>query len=179
MRPTTETDNDTIDRREATVVREERTMPIVEPGAVVAPVAPVEPAVVVSPVAPAAGVREHVSIDYAAERAVTLNRVNGFIWFVFGLIAVLVGLRVVLRLMAANPASPFAQFIYGITAPLVAPFDGLTVTPTLEGSALELSSIVALIVFLLLAWGLTRLMRLIFARPATRELSTTSYRRDS
>jgi uncharacterized protein YggT (Ycf19 family) len=172
MRPMPDPANESIDRREATFVREEGTVPVVEP---------VVPAAVVSPVAsatPVAGVREHVSVDYAAERAVTLNRVNGFIWFIFGLIAVLIGLRVVLRLLAANPASPFAQFIYGVTAPLVAPFNGLTVTPTMEGAALELSSIVALVVYLLLAWGLTRLMRLIFARPATRELSTTNYRRD-
>jgi uncharacterized protein YggT (Ycf19 family) len=166
MRPVVPADDESIDRREAVVVREEATTPVVEP------VVPIVPA------APVAGVREHVSIDYATERAATLNRVNGLIWFVVGLIATLIGLRVLLRLIAANPDSPFAQFIYGVTAPLVVPFDGLTVTPAVEGAALELSSIVALIVYLLVAWGLTRLMRLIFARPATRELSTTNYRRD-
>src|SRR5512139_1828095 len=37
--------------------------------------------------------------------------------------------RVVLKLIAANPASPFAQFMYQMTEPFLAPFAGLTAAP--------------------------------------------------
>ena len=49
------------------------------------------------------------------------------------------------------------QFIYGITAPLVAPFYGLFGNPSAQGSVLELHSLVALIVYALLAWLLGKL----------------------
>ena len=47
--------------------------------------------------------------------------------------------------------------MYGITAPLVAPFYGLFGNPAAQGSVLELHSIVALVVYALLAWLLGKL----------------------
>jgi uncharacterized protein YggT (Ycf19 family) len=60
--------------------------------------------------------------------------------------------------LGANPSAGFAEFIYGVTAPLVAPFVGLFGNPAYQGSVLELSSIVALIVYALLAWLIGRLV---------------------
>jgi hypothetical protein len=51
---------------------------------------------------------------------------------------------------------PYAN-IYGVTAPLVAPFYGLFGNPSAQGSVLEIHSIVALIVYALLAWLIVRL----------------------
>jgi hypothetical protein len=64
----------------------------------------------------------------------------------------------VLKALGANPSAGFAQFIYGITGPLVAPFFGLFGNPSSQGSVLELNSIVALIVYALLAWLLAKLV---------------------
>ena len=47
------------------------------------------------------------------------------IWFLAGLIDVLVGLRFLLKLFGASAASPFVTLLYSITAPLVAPFAGI------------------------------------------------------
>ena len=44
-----------------------------------------------------------------------------------------------------------------VTAPLVAPFYGLFGNPSAQGSVLELHSLVALIVYALLAWLLGKL----------------------
>ena len=76
---------------------------------------------------------------------------------IFGLIEGLILIRFILKALGANPSAGFAQFIYGITAPLVAPFYGLFGNPSAQGSVLELHSIVALIVYALLAWLILKL----------------------
>jgi hypothetical protein len=70
----------------------------------------------------------------------------------------LILIRFILKALGANPSAGFAQFIYGITAPLVAPFYGLFGNPSAQGSVLELHSIVALIVYALLAWLIAKLV---------------------
>ena len=44
------------------------------------------------------------------------------VYLVFGLIEGLIAIRFVLKALGANPTAGFAEFIYGITGPLVAPF---------------------------------------------------------
>ena len=70
----------------------------------------------------------------------------------------LIAIRFVLRLFGASPTAGFAQFIYGVTALLVAPFAGLFGTPRFEGSVLEITSIVAIIVYALLAWLIVKVI---------------------
>lgn len=78
------------------------------------------------------------------------------------------------RLLGANLAADFAAFIYGITAPLVAPFVGLFGTPQFNGSVLEPHSLVAIIVYALLAWLLAKLVWVVWGE--TRTGVTTSSR---
>lgn len=100
-----------------------------------------------------------VNDSYAPRRGTAL-KIRQAIYFIFGVIEGLIAIRFVLRLLGANPGAGFAAFIYGITAPLLAPFVGLFGTPQYDGSALELHSIVAIIVYSLVAWGLAELARL-------------------
>src|SRR5262250_1592342 len=67
--------------------------------------------------------------DANAWRRVLVARVNSLVWLIAGILIVLIGIRVGLKLIDANPASGFAAFVYGVTAPFVAPFLGLTATP--------------------------------------------------
>lgn len=80
-----------------------------------------------------------------------------------------------LRAFGANSGADFSRFIYAISTPLVAPFAGLFGNPQSSGGVLELHSIVALIVYALLAWLLTRLAWLVFGdtRSAMRTASTS------
>jgi len=71
----------------------------------------------------------------------------------------------VLKLIGANAASPIAVFIYGFTNLFLFPFKGLTATPAAGGMVLEISSMIAMVVYALLAWGLERLIWVIFYRP--------------
>ena len=127
--------------------------------------------------APAATVdrTEAVAYDPYASRRMAAYRVTQLLYWVFGLIEGLIAIRFVLKALGANPAAGFAQFIYGITAPLVAPFYGLFGTPQAQGSVLELHSIVALIVYALVAWLLGRLAWILVGenRAAVTTRSTT------
>ncbi len=49
----------------------------------------------------------------------TLRRLTGLIQLAFGVLNGTIGLRFLLKLMAANPANPFASIIYFITSPFI------------------------------------------------------------
>ena len=87
-----------------------------------------------------------------------------WIWLVLGIVEALIGLRVLLKLIAANPESPFAAFIYNVSAIFLFPFAGLVGTPASGGMVLEISSIIAMLVYALLAWGIERIVWVIFYR---------------
>ncbi|MBZ0290561.1 MAG: YggT family protein, partial [Anaerolineae bacterium] len=74
--------------------------------------------------------KQRVIRDAGAERRQTLNRVNQVVWLIFGVIIGLIAFRVVLRLIVANPANTFADFIYSVTDLFLRPFYGLVGTPT-------------------------------------------------
>ncbi len=86
------------------------------------------------------------------------------VYLVFGIIETLILIRVILKLLAANPDAGFSSLIYGLTAPFVAPFAGVFPAPSGGGSVLELSSILAIIVYILLAWVIVRIIDLVNRR---------------
>jgi uncharacterized protein YggT (Ycf19 family) len=96
------------------------------------------------------------------EKKKTILRFNQIIWFILGLIEVLLAFRVALRALGANPFVGFTSLIYAITTPLAAPFSGILGISTTGNSAIEWSTIIAAIVYLIAAWGLTYLLGLIY-----------------
>jgi hypothetical protein len=117
---------------------------------------------------------ESVAYDPFEGRRLAAYRITQLVYWIFGLIEGLIAIRFILRAFGANPSAGFAQFIYGITAPLVAPFFGLFSNPSSQGSILELHSIVALIVYALLAWLIGRLVWILVgeSRSAIKTRST-------
>jgi hypothetical protein len=107
-------------------------------------------------------------------RRLVAYRVTQVIYWVFALIEGLIAIRLILKLLGANPSAGFAQFIYGVTATLVAPFVGLFSNPVYQSSMLELGSVVALIVYALVAWLLGKLVWILVGetRSAVRTHST-------
>ncbi|MFA5809076.1 MAG: hypothetical protein WC935_01890, partial [Thermoleophilia bacterium] len=55
-----------------------------------------------------------VAEDEAAHRENEISRITGIIWLLFGILEVIIGMRVVLKLLAADPVNSFASFIYRI-----------------------------------------------------------------
>jgi len=94
-------------------------------------------------------------------------RVNQVIWYVLGVIEVLLAFRIVLKALAANQSSGFTNFIYAITGPFALPFRGI-IGDTISGSSfIEWSSVFAVVVYLVIAGGLVYLLDLI--NPVTQE----------
>lgn len=119
------------------------------------------------PAPPAAPRRDVVQIDTSSP-AFGIGRV---IYVLLGVVVALIILRVALKALMANTGASFTSFVYGITDPLVAPFHGIFNTPhTNYGGLLELSSMVAIVVYAILAWAIVRLASL-----AGRRRTTTSY----
>jgi len=93
-----------------------------------------------------------------ARRAVEL------IYLIFGVIVGLLIIRLVLKVLGANPAAGFTSFDYNSTAFFLAPFRNLLPAVGNSQSQLEMSVVVAVFVYLLIGWVLARLVMIIFAR---------------
>ncbi len=111
---------------------------------------------------------EDVTYDPYAQRRWAVYKAQEILYLIMVIVEGLIIIRFVLRLFAANPGAGFASFIYLLTWPLVAPFYGLFPTPAAtNGSVLELSSLVALIVYPLVFWVIVRLIWLLFGETRT------------
>ena len=93
-----------------------------------------------------------------------LRRITGLIQLAFVILNGLIGIRFLLKLMAANPANPFAQFIYFITTPFLWLFQGITFTPAFQGIQIEFFSLIAIVVYSLVCWIIVQLIWLLFSR---------------
>lgn len=107
------------------------------------------------------------TLDPFGERRQTAYRLEQAIYLVFGIVESLIAIRFVLKLLGAGPEAGFSQFIYGITAPLIAPFIGLFGMPQASGSILELHSVAALVVYALVGLLIVKLARLLFGETRT------------
>jgi hypothetical protein len=141
----------------------------VEPAPYAQPMPPTQPAppaepvhYVQQPVPPAEPVQyvEPGEPLVPTTRAWDVYRASQIVYLVFGVIEALILVRVILRLLAANPAAGFTSLIYALTYPFVAPFLGVFPSAGAGASVLELSSILAIIVYALLAWVIVRVVHI-------------------
>lgn len=101
-----------------------------------------------------------------ARRDATLIWVTRSISYLVGALEVLLGLRFVLRLTGANTENSFAQFIYSLSDPFVAPFSTLFISPTTaEGTNIfDVNILIAMVAYALLGWLVIWLVRLVQGR---------------
>ena len=83
------------------------------------------------------------------------------VYYVLGIVEILLAFRFLLKLFAANASSPFVAFIYGITGPLVFPFEGVFRGFATGGAAFEPGTLLAIAVYAVLAWIIDRLITII------------------
>jgi hypothetical protein len=103
--------------------------------------------------------------DPNANQRVFSFKLTQLVWLAFGSLEALIALRVVLKLIGANPASPFAVLIYAFTDIFLWPFAGLTRTPGAAGMVLEISSLIAMVVYALAAWIIAKVVWVALYRP--------------
>lgn len=99
------------------------------------------------------------------ERQIFTFKATQAVWLLLGILEGMLGLRLVLKLIAANPGSPIAAFIYSFTSLFLIPFRGLTPTPSAGGIVLEISTIFAMLIYALIGWAIERIIWLILSRP--------------
>ena len=89
------------------------------------------------------------------------------IYLVFGVFVVLLLIRMLLKLVAANPDAPFTGFVYGVSNVLLVPFHSLLANWVSGHSVFEPSTTIAILVYGLVGWMLARLLAITFSRSVT------------
>lgn len=91
-------------------------------------------------------------------------RTKKMIYWVLALLEILLAFRLVLKLLGANTGSIFVSFIYTISQAFVMPFIGVFRSPAAQGietqSVLEPSTLIAMIVYALIAYGIIKLVEI-------------------
>jgi len=124
--------------------------------------------------------QEQVVDDSFTRRNNILDRTTQIMYFLVGMLEVLLGLRLLLRLINADSTSSFASFIYNLSAPFVAPFNGIFNNDQVlnQVGVIELSTILAMGIYALLAYGVVRLLYILFKPDrSSKEVYTASRRR--
>lgn len=86
-----------------------------------------------------------------------LYRGTQIVWYLLGIVEILLGFRFILKLLGANSGAGFTDFIYGVSTPFVAPFVAVFRTSRAEGSVLEWTTLLAMLVYWVIAWGIIKL----------------------
>jgi hypothetical protein len=89
------------------------------------------------------------------------------VYYVLGVLEILLAFRFVFKLLGASSVSGFVSFIYSLSGPFVTPFSGIFSTATTTGvnatAVLEPATIIAMIVYAILGWGIGKLITISMA----------------
>jgi hypothetical protein len=83
------------------------------------------------------------------------------IWYILGVIEVVLAFRVILKFLGANAYSGFTSFIYAISAPFALPFAGILRTSVSTNLVFEWSTLIAMAVYAVVAYGIVALFQLV------------------
>lgn len=99
------------------------------------------------------------------KRTRPLYRISQVVWYLLGIVEALLFLRFFLQLFDANAAAGFSQFIFQSTDALAWPFLSVFDATQIGGSILEWSTLLAMLVYWLLAWAIVKV--LLMVRPVS------------
>ena len=99
--------------------------------------------------------------EYQTKKAIF--RTYQVIWYILGVIEVVLAFRILLKLLGANMFSGFTNFIYAISGPFAMPFAGILGTSVSTDSVFvfEWSTLIAMAVYAIIAYGIVALFQLI------------------
>lgn len=105
--------------------------------------------------------------------------VSRVIMFVFGVIEVFIAIRFVLMLLGANAGAGFVKMIYSVSGVFMAPFIAIFNTQKAGEAVFDLSALVAIAVYALVAWGLVALIRAVNPRERSATVERVETKDDS
>ncbi len=98
-------------------------------------------------------------------------RAAAVVGFIVGAVDILIAARFLGKLLGASAQSAFVNFLYTVSGPLVAPFQGIFGNGGSKANSFETADLVAIAVYAVIGWGLVMLIRIVTAprgtRPAT------------
>src|SRR3989344_4041747 len=83
----------------------------------------------------------------AYQKKKIIFRTYQIVWYIVGVIEVLLFFRIILKALGANPFSGFTKLVYALSDPLALPFAGIFRVTVSEGSVFEWSTFIAGIVY--------------------------------
>jgi hypothetical protein len=98
-------------------------------------------------------------------------RAAAVVGFLVGVVDILIAARFLGKLLGASAQAAFVNFIYTVSAPLVAPFQGIFGNGGSKANSFETADLVAIAAYAVIGWGLVMLIRIVTAprgsKPAT------------
>ena len=91
-------------------------------------------------------------------------RTERIVWLITAVVDVVLALRFIFMLLGASTQAAFASLLYGVTFPLVAPFEGMFSTPSRGGSVFEPAPLVGIVIYTLIGWVIVALIRIRHSR---------------
>lgn len=96
--------------------------------------------------------------SYSSATTKPIYRGTQIVWYILGLIEVLLAFRFVLKLLGANAGAGFTDFIYGITYVFATPFLSVFSNARIaQGNVFEWTTLLAMAVYWVIAAGIIKL----------------------
>jgi YGGT family len=122
--------------------------------------------------------RQQVFEDKNQSRANARYWITTVTYFILGVLEIILLLRLLFRLLGANQYNGFIMFLYNLSHIFVGPFNGIFNDQALGKSGVfETSTLIAMLVYALIAWGIVSLGRVVFAPVQSGRQTTTTTRR--
>ena len=123
---------------------------------------------------------QHEVVEVVQQKTTASNLVfqkfRRFLYFLSSGIEFLLGLRLLLKLFAADPNNLLAIWIYRITDILLIPFEGLTPTYEIGNGVIESYVLIAMILYAVLIWAVVEVLAIIFYQKTGKTIKT--YKRE-
>ncbi|HEY2004552.1 MAG TPA: YggT family protein [Candidatus Saccharimonadia bacterium] len=111
-------------------------------------------------------IREERPVVQTVESRGDYYRGANIVYLITGLVELMLGLRFAFLLLGANQGSGFVTFVYALTYPLVAPFNGIFGTPSIDRSTFDPATLVAMVIYAVIGWAIVRLVAAAHRTPA-------------
>jgi len=109
-------------------------------------------------------VREVATTEAQIERGAVAARISQVVDYVFFVAYGFIGLAIILEALGARESAGFKRFVDAVTAPLLAPFEGLLPDPAVGSFQFMLSYVIALVVYVLLHAAINGALRILAHR---------------
>lgn len=95
--------------------------------------------------------------SYTSASTKPLYRGTQIVWYILGIVEILLAFRLLLKLFGANAGAGFTSFIYGITHAFAAPFLSVFKVTQVAGNVFEWTTLLAMFVYWVIAIGIIKL----------------------